>query len=61
MYTLTIFFHFLDKEVWEEEGESIWEYEEVKERLQNDIVNLVLMIPFMKENPDVYLEFYDSY
>ena len=56
-----IIFHFLDKEVWEEEGESIWEYEEVKEHLQNDIVNLVLMIPFMKENPDVYLEFYDSY
>ena len=56
-----IIFHFLDKKVWDEEGESIWEYEEVKERLQDDIVNLVLIISFMKENPDIYLEFYDSY
>ena len=46
---------------WEMKGESIWTYEEIKPTLERDIINLILMIPFMRENPDVYLEFYDSY
>lgn len=56
-----IIFSFMDEKVWEDEGLSIWLYDEVKPRLEQDIINLILMIPFMKENPDVYLEFYDSY
>lgn len=56
-----VIFSFMDEKVWEEEGQSIWLYDEIKPRLEQDIVNLILMIPFMRVNPDVYLEFYDSY
>ena len=56
-----VIFSFMDEKVWEDEGQSIWSYDEVKPRLMNDIFNLILMIPFMRVNPDVYLEFYDSY
>ena len=56
-----IIFEFMDEVDWEMRGESIWTYEEIKPTLERDVINLVLMIPFMQENPDVYLEFYDSY
>ena len=52
---------FLDEDKWEEEGRSIWTYEEVRPHLVQDIINLALISVFMEENPDVYLEFYDSY
>jgi hypothetical protein len=52
---------FLDEDRWEEEGHSIWTYEEVRPRLIQDIINLALISVFMEENPDVYLEFYDRY
>lgn len=51
----------LDKERWENEGNSIWEYEEVRPTLIQDIANLAIIYGFMLQNPDVYLEFYDSY
>jgi hypothetical protein len=51
----------LDKERWDNEGESIWEYDEIKKILIRDISNLALIYGFMLNNPDVYLEFYDSY
>ena len=51
----------LDKERWENEGQSIWTYEEIREHLITDICNLAVIYGFMKINPDVYLEFYDSY
>lgn len=53
--------YFLNEGVWETEGQSIWSYEEVRPRLIQDIVNLALMAGFMEQNPDIYLEFYDSY
>ena len=52
---------FMNEETWEEEGHSIWTYQEIREHLAYDLVNLSLMIGYMKNNPDVYLEFYDSY
>lgn len=52
---------FLDKEKWEDEGRSIWTYEEARLGLIRDIINLSLMVDYMAKNPDVYLEFYDSY
>jgi len=51
----------LDKERWENEGNSIWDYEEIRPILVRDIANLAIMYGFMLQNPDVYLEFYDSY
>ena len=51
----------LDRERWENEGNSIWEYDEIRKVLIRDISNLAIIYGFMLENPDVYLEFYDSY
>ncbi len=53
----------LDKDRWLDEGDSIWDYEEdgVAQHLIIDICNLALIYGFMLNNPDVYLEFYDSY
>ena len=52
---------FLNKETWEDEGNSIWSYEEIRPVLIQNIVNLAAIHTFMCENSDVYLEFYDSY
>lgn len=52
----------LDEEHWENDGHSIWEYEESARRhLIQDISNLAIFYGWMLQNPDVYLEFYDSY
>ena len=52
---------FLDSEKWESEGNSIWDAAEVRPWLIRDIISLAIIYAFMLENPDVYLEFYDSY
>ena len=52
---------FLDEEKWENEGDSIWSYKEIRPVLIQNIINLALIHAFMRENPDVYLTFYDSY
>ena len=51
----------LDKERWEDEGDSIWEYDDIKNMLIQNIINLSIIQSYMTINPDVYLEFYDSY
>lgn len=51
----------LDKDKWEEQAESIWEYDEIRHRLIQQIINLSIIYTFMLNNPDIYLEFYDSY
>ena len=51
----------LNEERWENESRSVWLYEEIRPILIQDIINLALIYTFMCENPDVYLEFYDSY
>ena len=58
VYTI---FSFMNEVDWEMKGRSIWTYDEIRPRLERDIINLILIIPFMRDNPDVYLEFYDSY
>ena len=52
---------FLDKDRWEYEGDSIWEFDEIKNTLIQNIINLATIMQYMKQNPDVYLIFYDSY
>lgn len=51
----------LDEEKWEDDGRSIWSYDEIKPMLIQNIINLSIIYMFMSENPDIYLEFYDSY
>lgn len=52
---------FLDPERWENEGQSIWSADEIRDTLVQNIINLAAIEVFMIENPDIYLEFYDSY
>lgn len=51
----------MDPERWESEGDSIWSYEEAFPNLTQSVVNLTAICEFMEDNPDIYLEFYDSY
>ena len=58
---IRIIVSFMNKKTWEEKGDSIWEYDEILPILQRDVINLAIIAGFMENNPDVYLEFYDSY
>ena len=58
---ITLIAKWLDKERWEDEGDSIWEYDDIKNMLIQNIINLSIIQSYMTINPDVYLEFYDSY
>ena len=58
---IKILIDFLDRETWEDEGDSIWDYDEMRPILQQNIFNLVKISEFMEHNPDIYLMFYDSY
>lgn len=58
---IRIIISFMNKEKWEEDGDSIWDYDEILPILQRDIMNLAIIASFMINNPDVYLVFYDSY
>ena len=60
-FEIDILSYFLDPNRWEDEGDSIWSFEEIRAQLIVSIINLAAIEIFMKENPDVYLEFYDSY
>lgn len=51
----------LDEKKWNKEADSIWEYDEIKDTLVTNVVNLSIVYLYMVSNPDVYLEFYDSY
>lgn len=61
MNVISAISYFLNEEIWESEGSSIWSYEEIRPILIENIGNLAIMAIFMDQNPDVYLEFYDSY
>lgn len=58
---IRIIVYFMNKETWEEDGDSIWDYDEILPILQQNVINLAIIASFMKNNPDVYLVFYDSY
>jgi len=52
---------FLDKEYFNENAESIWDFEEMQEHLLQDIINLTWLAWYMKSHPEVKVSFYDSY
>lgn len=51
----------LNKERWEDEGNSIWTYEEIHNHLIEAIINTSIIYTYMLNNPDVYIQWYDSY
>lgn len=57
---MRIIVSFMNREKWED-GNSIWTYDEALPGLQRDVINLGLIAAYMRDNPDVYLVFYDSY
>ena len=58
---MSIICDFMDKDIWETEGRSIWSYGQIKKVLKTNLHNLKVISKFMKNNPDIYLCFYDSY
>ena len=53
---------FFSKEYWEENAESIWEFEEAFEfSLLQQFINLKWLYSYMVEHPEVKCYFYDSY
>lgn len=58
---IQIIISFMNKEKWEKDGDSIWDYDEILPILQQNVINLAVIAAFMKNNSDVYLIFYDSY
>ena len=54
-------YKFLDKSYYEENANSIWEYDEIIDNLFQQIINLKWLEGYMEDHPDVEVEFYDSY
>lgn len=52
---------FFDKKYWEENAESIWEYEDYLNVLLQDWVSLCWLENYLKNNLDSECYFYDSY
>lgn len=58
---IKILFSFYGKEEWEENADSIWEWEEFKDTLRQQIINLTWLYDYMLANPEVEVIFYNSY
>ena len=56
-----ILMKYLDREYYDENADSIWEYDEYKENIQHSIINLMWLRVYMEAHPDVTCYFYDSY
>lgn len=61
-----IIIHFIDKDIWEEEGDSIWDYEEddMREKLINNIIAIYRALDWLDNQADkekYELQFYDSW
>ena len=58
---IRMLYKFLSEEYWNKYGDSIWEYEDIKEKLVQNIINLKWLYYFMQKNENIEIEFYDSY
>ena len=56
-----ILMKYLDREYYDENADSIWEYDNYKENIQHSIINLMWLRVYMETHPDVTCYFYDSY
>lgn len=52
--------YFEDPEVWDDD-QSFWTFDEIKERLLEEVINLHWLAKVLKTNAKCYAEFYDSY
>ena len=56
-----ILMKYLDKEYYEDNARSIWEYDEAYDNIQESIINLIWLKMHMESHPEVECYFYDSY
>lgn len=56
-----ILMKYLNKEYYNDNADSIWEYEEAYDNIQRSIINLIWLKTYMEEHKDVTAYFYDSY
>lgn len=56
-----ILMKYLDKEYYDENADSIWEYDDYKENIQHSIINLMWLKVYMEAHLNVTCYFYDSY
>lgn len=58
---IKILMRYLDKEYYEDNANSIWEYNEAKDNIQRSIINLIWLKSYMEIHPEVECYFYDSW
>lgn len=52
---------FLSRDYWDENADSIWEYDEYFQTIYKNLVFLEWLKYYYKEHPDIKVYFYDSY
>ena len=58
---IKILFDFYGQTEWEEDADSIWEWDEFKDILRQQIFNLMWLYDYMLEHSNAEVIFYDSY
>lgn len=58
---LSVLKPFLKKKKWENEAESIWTYDDIKESMKAMYESLTWLAEYMKINQELEVYFYDSY
>ena len=56
-----ILMQYLDQEYYEENADSIWEYDDARDHIQQSIINLLWLKTYMESHPEVECYFYDSW
>ena len=56
-----ILMKYLDKEYYDDNADSIWEYEDAHDHIQQSIINLMWLKMYMESHPEVECYFYDSW
>ena len=50
-----------DPDEWDENGSTIWDFNDMLPHFAKDIVSISWLIEFLKRHPKAYAYFYDSY
>lgn len=58
---ITVLKKFTKRDYWNENADSIWEFDEFKSNQRRIIRNLIRILKWMKKEPDLEVYFYDSY
>lgn len=58
---INILVYFFDEKIWNNEADSIWSFEEIRECLLKQISNLYNLLAYWNSHPNLEVYFYDSY